>query len=136
VAALVALLPALAACGCGDGVSRLPVEGTVLVDGVPLRGMKGAVVFIPEKSEGNDSPPNAVGDIDTEGRYRLFTTGKPGAPAGHYKVVVGAGPPGAERDESRLAVHPRYAVESNTPLRQEVVADPGPGHYDLNLTSR
>jgi hypothetical protein len=130
------LLLVLAACGSGDGVNRLPVEGTVLIDGKPLRGMKGAVGFVPDKSSGNDSPLRAEGEIDAEGRYLLFARGKPGAPPGQYKVAVSAVPPGAERDASRLAVHPRYVVEDNTPLRVEVVPDPTPGHYDLKLKAR
>jgi hypothetical protein len=94
------------------------------------------VGFVPDKSSGNDSPLRAEGEIDAEGRYLLFARGKPGAPPGQYKVVVSAVPPGAERDASRLAVHPRYVVEDNTPLRVEVVPDPTPGHYDLKLKAR
>jgi hypothetical protein len=134
---VVPFLLALAACGCGgDGVHRLPVEGTVLIDAEPLRGMKGAVLFLPDKSRGNESPLRGEGEIDAEGRYVLFAHGKPGAPPGHYKVVVSAVPPGAERDASKLAVHPRYVVEADTPLQVEVVSDPAPGHYDLKLTAR
>ncbi len=137
VPSLGALLLALAACGCGgDGVQRLPVEGIVYLDGEPLRGMTGAVTFIPDLSRGNESPLRGNGEIDAEGRYTLFAGGKPGAPPGHYKVLVGAAPPGTDRDESRLVVPPRYVVERDTPLRMEVVPDPEPGHYDLRLTTR
>jgi hypothetical protein len=132
----VVLLLALPAWGCGDGIARVPIEGTVLIDGAPLRGMTGAVTFIPDKSRGNDSPLRAAGPIDKEGRYMLFTKGKPGVPPGHYKVVVSAVPPGAERDASRLAVHPRYVVEQHTPLEAEVVVESAPGRYDLKLTAR
>jgi hypothetical protein len=134
---LVPFLLALAAGGCGgDGVHRFPVEGVVLIDGKPLRGMKGAVLFLPDKSRGNESPLRGEGEIDPEGRYVLFTQGKPGAPPGHYKIVVSAVPPGAERDASKLAVHPRYVSEADTPLHVEVVSEAGSGHYDLQLTAR
>jgi hypothetical protein len=136
VPTFVPFLLVLAAGGCGDGINRVPVGGTVLMEGEPLRGMKGAVTFLPDKARGNDSPHGAAGEIDPEGRYVLFTQGKPGAPPGHYKVLVSAVPPGAERDESGLAVHRRYLVESDTPLEMEVVPDPAPGRYDLKLTAR
>jgi hypothetical protein len=106
----VALLLALPAWSCSDGIPRVPIEGTVLVDGKPLVGMTGAVTFIPDKSRGNDSSFRAVGLIDKEGRYTLFTKGKPGAPPGRYKVIVSAVPPGSERDASRLQIRGADAI--------------------------
>ncbi len=131
------VLLAFLAGGCGDGVGkRVPVSGGVLVDGAPLRSMTGMVTFIPDKSRGNDSPHSASGAIDSEGRYVLSTKGKQGAPLGHYKVVVSAVPPGADRDNSRLALHARFSVEQTTPLVVEVVASPAPDTYDLKTTTR
>jgi hypothetical protein len=136
VGTTIVLLLALGACGCGDNIPRAPVEGTVLIDGAPLRGMTGAVTFVPNASRGNDSPLRATGTIDTDGRYTLFTSGKPGAPPGHYTVLVTAVPPGAARDESKLAIPARYGGERTTPLEMEVVSEPSPGRYDLKLTRR
>jgi hypothetical protein len=130
------LLLILSACGCGDGIPRVPVEGTVLVDDVPLRGATGAVTFLGESATAKDNAPRASGTIDREGRYVLFTQGKPGVPPGRYKVLVTAVPLGAERDDTRLAVHPRYAAEQSSPLTVEVVRAPEAGHYDLKLTRR
>jgi hypothetical protein len=132
----VALLLALSAGGCGDNITRAPVEGTVLIGGAPLRGMTGAVTFVPDAARGNGSPHRATGTIDRDGRYTLFTRGKPGAPPGHYKVLVSAVPPGAQRDDSKLAIPARYGGERTTRLEMEVVTDPAPGRYDLKLTRR
>src|SRR5205823_1414977 len=93
----VAWMFCLFVAGCGDGIgTRYPVEARVLVDGEPLTGMTGKVIFVPDKDKGNKTPVNAGGDIDAEGRYKLSTKGKPGAPAGWYKVVVSAVPPGTD----------------------------------------
>jgi hypothetical protein len=132
----VILLLVLPSLGCGDDILRVPVEGVVLRNSQPLRGMTGAVIFLPDKARGNESLFRATGTIDPEGRYVLFTKGKPGAPPGHYKILVSAVPPGAEREESKLAVPSRYGVEQSTPLRMEVVSDPAPGRYDLKLAAR
>jgi hypothetical protein len=132
----VVLLLALPVCGCGDGIPRAPVEGTVLFDGAPLRGMTGAVTFVPNTSRGNDSTLRATGTIDGDGHYILLTNGKPGAPPGHYKVLITAVRPGANRDESKLAIPARYGGERTTTLEREVVTEPSPGRYDLKLTRR
>src|SRR4051794_8076203 len=81
--------------GCGDGVgTRYPVEGQVLVDGAPLAGMSGQVTFEPDQTKGNKTPVSPSGEIDKDGRYKLSSKGKPGAPAGWYKVAVSPVPPG------------------------------------------
>jgi hypothetical protein len=124
--------------GCADGVgTRHAVEGHVRLNGSPLRGMAGTVMFVPERAKDNTAPVNPIGAIDTEGRYKLATKGRPGAPAGWYKVVVNPVPPGTgDRDDVRRpAIHPRYTTEKTTPLLVEVVAEPGSGAYDLK-TSR
>lgn len=132
-----ALLPLVLACGCGErGIPRVPVKGEVLVNGKPLRGMKGAVTFIPNPDKGNESSQLATGALDADGQYVLATKGKPGVRPGHYKVVVSAVPPGADRDSAKLAVPPRYAVEKSTPLEVEVVASPPAGGYPLKLTTK
>lgn len=134
---LLAVVALSLACGCGDSVGPChAVEGGVRVDGKPLRGMTGFVTFLPDKARGNNTPFSPRGELDREGRYTLSTKGKPGAPPGWYKVVLTAMPPGAERDNARLAINLRYTVEKTTPLTREVVADPAPGAYDLDLKAR
>jgi hypothetical protein len=135
---LILALTALAAYGCsGNDVGPCePVSGIVTLEGQPLRGVVGSVDFVPDRTQGNNSTFIAHGTLDGQGRYKLSTRGKAGAPPGWYKVVVSATPPGADRDSARLAVHPRYAAESTTPLTREVVADAPPGAYDLKLTRK
>jgi hypothetical protein len=132
-----ACLFGLSAAGCSDGVgTRYPVEGQVLLKGTPLRGMAGRVMFVPDRAKGNTAPVNPIGAIDAEGRYTVASKGKPGAPAGWYKVVVNPLPPGAgdREDVKRPAIHARFTTEKTTPLQIEVVAAPGAGAYDLKTT--
>jgi hypothetical protein len=130
------LLAGLAA-GCGDGVGkRVPVEGRVLVEGEPLTRAGGTVAFVPDPGKGNRGTFWAVGPIDADGRFTLATRGKAGVPAGWYKVVVKATPPGADDRETQPDPlhHPRFAAANTTPLSVEVVTAPSAGAYDLVVT--
>src|SRR2546423_4286998 len=60
-----ALLASLVAPGCGDGLGpRYPVEGQVLLNGKPLQGLSGSVVFVPDQTAGNGRPTGASGSLD------------------------------------------------------------------------
>jgi hypothetical protein len=135
------LVAACLVAGCDDGVGkRLPVEGRVLVDGQPLRGASGTVVFVPDREKGNPCPVSPTGTIDAEGHYKLTTKGQPGAPAGPYVVTVSALPPGTgDREvvkQQQQLHHPKYAAEKTTPLKVEVTASPEAGAYDLKVTRK
>jgi len=133
-----ACLLGLSVAGCSDGIGTCyPVTGRVLLKDAPLPGMAGKVMFVPDQAKGNKVPANPIGTIDAEGRYSVATMGRPGAPAGWYKVVVNPLPPGAgDRDDVRRpTIHARYTTEKTTPLLIEVVAAPTAGAYDLK-TSR
>jgi hypothetical protein len=135
----VSLVIACLVAGCGDGVGkRLPVEGRVLVDGQPLRGASGTVVFVPDRAKGNQCPVSPTGTIDAEGNYKVSTKGQPGAPAGFYVVTVSALPPGTgDREVVKQALHhPRFAAEKTTTLRVEVTASPSADAYDLKVTRK
>jgi hypothetical protein len=138
------VLGLLAVAGCGDGVGkRYPVSGKVLVEGRPLVGKTGAVVFKPDRLKGNPNTVEAVGTIDAEGNYALSTLGKPGARQGWYKVIVTVAEPGQSRIENRtttgrkskttLVIPARYADDEKSGLLKEVVAEATPERYDLNL---
>jgi hypothetical protein len=118
--------------GCAS--QRLePVSGKVTVDGKPLE--KGAVVYTPEES--NPFKEEVRGDI-TNGDYTLFTQGRPGAPAGPYKVTVsGAQVPSNPKDPYSVPVNlvnVKYTDLAKTDIRIEVTASPAAGAYDLKLT--
>jgi hypothetical protein len=129
--------------GCGgtyiDGVRLYPVSGTILVDGKPLTDVpQGGVSFHPDAAKGNTSMHIPTGKIQADGRYELMTGGKRGAPAGWYKVRVSAF---ANRIEEgpvtpRYILDPKYYSPEKTDLSIEVVADPSPGRYDLNVTKK
>jgi hypothetical protein len=135
----------LLAAGCDEVGKRYPVTGRVMVDGAPLLGKTGSVVFKPDPAKGNKSKFEAVGTIDADGTYTLATKGKAGVPPGWYKVVVIASEPGQAQANNRIAtgrglkappplISPVYANEATSGLVIEVVADPAADVYDLNLT--
>lgn len=136
---LAGLLALPFAVGCGDpGPVLVPVKGSVSVGGKPLA--VGSVSFRPDASRGNTSAHHPTGSIAADGSFELVTLGKPGAPVGHYKVLVFAD---ANTDaKTNTAAHPKppawltdpkYTTEKTTDLRAEVVATPEPGRYDLKL---
>jgi hypothetical protein len=124
---------AVAAAGCGGPLH--PVEGQVLLNGKPLQGKTGAVVLRPDASKGNDSTAAPFGQLKPDGSYSVATDGKPGAPPGWYKVILMVTDPADNpNEEPRRVLHRRYETEADTPLAIEVVASPGPGSYDLQLS--
>ena len=79
----IALLVFLAAVGplTGCGVTLLPVQGVVTLDGKPVEGA--TVVFT-----SSDGKSSASGMTDAAGGFALSSGDKPGAAAGTYKVTV------------------------------------------------
>jgi hypothetical protein len=133
VQAGVVLALAVAAAGCGG--SRYPVDGRVLLKGKPLQGKGGAVVLKPDASKGNKGSASSVGLLQRDGSFSVLTNGRPGAQSGWYKVVIIATEPGANPNEdSRRLLNARYQTEATTPLAVEVVANPSPGRYDLQVS--
>lgn len=76
--------------GCG-GVKRIPVAGTVTLDGKPMDDV--IITFAPDAAKGNTAPITCKSPVK-EGRYELQTTGTTraesgsGVPPGWYKVIV------------------------------------------------
>jgi hypothetical protein len=126
--------------------------GKVTVAGTPLQlpeerdenGVipRGLVMYLPQAVPGVPVPLLATGAIDKEGNYRLMTGGKPGAPVGRYKVVVTVGATFALGKDGRPEYRPRktnsfderYSQIDRTPFIINVVDNPKPGAYDLDLT--
>jgi hypothetical protein len=124
---------AIAGCGSG-GTSLLPVEGKITSDNNPLT--KGSIAFHPDAAKSNSSKKVAAADIAENGSYKLFTDGKPGAPAGWYKVtVVSAAEPDNTKPEAPVKsfVAPRYADPKLTDQSIEVKAG---GSYDLKVSAK
>jgi hypothetical protein len=143
-----ATLPALLACffllggGCGKSETLYPVSGKVTLGTAPMTG--GIVTYIPDESKGNKSKHSPTGKIGSDGTYTLTTEGKPGAPAGHYKVTVsgempgmgGGTTPGEAPGKATLGgqgpkVDPKFTNPATTPLTKEVTS--GGKDYDITV---
>jgi hypothetical protein len=123
--------------GCG-GVRRIPVAGTVTLDGQPFTG--GHLVFSPDSAKGNTLRINCRGRI-VDGHYDLETNGVTrsesgsGVPLGWYKVTF------VMLEESTkkhpvvpINVNNKFRSVDTTPLSVEVKDNPEPGAYDFKLT--
>lgn len=119
-------LAIVAGCDGGKFGKLYPVAGQVKVDDITVNG--GNVIFAPVKSM-----PGAtiVGSIDKDGKYSLTTNGKSGAPLGQYKVIVMTKTPGGST--SSVDANPKYMSERTTDINLEVVENPKPNQYDLQL---
>jgi hypothetical protein len=130
-------LGVVALCGCSGGTGKLhTVEGKALVDGTALT--EGTVVFYPVE------PKKALdikGEIGSDGTYKMTTNGKPGVPAGKYKVVVNTVVAKATTDvipttptgvapPPKSKVNARFEDPTQTPLTVEVPQGP----FDLKMT--
>jgi hypothetical protein len=131
-----ALLSALVlfAAGCG-GTKLVPVEGKVMMGNQPLT--KGEVSYHPDVEGGNTQkyPDLPRGKIGADGTYTLSTSGKPGAPAGKYKVTVNpsAGEAPADYSIPKDVIEKSSTLPTTTTLRKEVKADAPAGHYDVTV---
>ena len=108
------------------------MSGKIILDGEPVTGKTGILLLQPDASKGNTSPFLPRGTIDKEGKFTLTTRGKAGAPPGWYKVVVSVSEPGYGDVDDQALIRPDYQSDK-TPLRIEVVRQPQPDAYDLQL---
>jgi hypothetical protein len=124
----------LALAGCG-GLRRIPVSGTVTLDGKPLQD--GLLIFHPNEDKGNKERIGCSGRVHN-GQYKLATsavtrqdTGA-GAPLGWFKVTLTNDLPGMPI----IPVHQRFLRPETTPVEIEIVDNPAPGAYDIKLTTK
>lgn len=124
--------------GCGLGPRLLPVSGKVLLGATPLTS--GVVSFTPDEAKGNKFRGGPIGTIQSEGTYQMTTNGKPGAPAGWYKVTVSTKMPPSASDTAPMKMptsgprlSPKYMSAATTDLEVEVTENPQPGAYDLRV---
>jgi hypothetical protein len=122
----------------GCGVRRIPVAGTVTVEGQPLND--GQLVFTPDSAKGNTSRIVCTSWIK-DGRYDLETNGVSraesgsGVPPGWYKVsfrLLHEG--GKKTQQAPVSVSGKYMDPDKTPLSIEVKDNPEPGAYDIKFT--
>ncbi len=135
-AALVAL--ALLACaGCGSAVHPVPVQGTITLDGSPLKGVQ--VLFDPVVGAGATTPPRSRAVSDDQGHYALkCDTGQDGAVPGKHRVTVMYAMSSHDQETALKSGKPpvpaKYTAAALTPLQIEVT--PGQDTYDLQLKSK
>jgi hypothetical protein len=122
--------------GCGP--KRVPVAGTVTLDGEPLN--VGQLVFTPDNAKGNTSRIVCTSPI-RDGRYNLETSGVTrsesgsGVPPGWYKVSYRNLFEGTKkRPVAPVNVNAKFQDPEKTPLSVEVKDKPEPGAYDFKLT--
>ncbi|HEY7424943.1 MAG TPA: hypothetical protein VH682_12000, partial [Gemmataceae bacterium] len=102
--------------GCG-GLRRVPVSGTVTLNGEPLPG--GVISFSPDTSKGNTVRADCTGPVK-DGHFTLQTSGVTraetgsGAVLGWYKVFLITNLPG--QPKRKIDVNPKYLDPDKTPL--------------------
>jgi hypothetical protein len=135
--------------GCGPGFKVVPVAGKITINGKPLPEADATVLFRPDASKGNTMTRDFAGTVDEEGNYTLYYgDGHKGAAPGWYKVAVVATEPlefrtGPGSKGKRVIAGPpvrktlidnKYTLATTSGLEIEVVENPAPGAYDLQLT--
>ena len=137
------IMTSIGLAGCG--AKRLPVAGSVTLDGKPVSGV--VLTFSPNAAKGNTASISCSGPV-TDGRYELRTiaitnaNSGSGVPPGWYKALVFPMPlSSSERVPKRApegleesAVAPRYMNLATTPLSLEVTESPAEEAYHLRLT--
>ena len=131
---LACLVVALA--GCGGGLERIPVSGTVTLDGKPVEGA--AVVFAPAAGG-----PAASGTTDAQGKFQLTTVNEPGAVPGEHVVTITKqtmhgitedGMPGPGGIRIEWHVPQRYSNAKTSGLKAAVRSDKR--EFTFSLTSK
>lgn len=128
----------LFATGCG-GIRRVPVAGTVTLDGKPFTG--GHLIFSPDPAKGNTHRINCRGRIK-DGYYNLETAAitrddsGAGVPLGWYKVTFMMFEESTKKHPiAPIDIHSRFRNVETTPLSVEVKDNPDPNAYNFAMTS-
>src|SRR5262245_35168488 len=116
--------------GCSE-FTYAPVKGKVILrNKAPMT--YGVVVFMPDTDSKHRMIPR--GKINPDGTYELDTDGRSGAPIGKYLVCLRApNRRSAGKDQPPLPSSAKSLTADDTPLKVEVVVNPAPGAYDLDL---
>lgn len=132
---LICLPSVLFLVGCGEAPVPLhPVSGKVMLGNTPLH--KGEVRFIPDASKGNGFLQFGIGKIAADGTYTAKTFQDEGVKPGWYRVTIFATENEPQESLSWVPiwiVPVKYTKPETTDLLVEVVPEPAPGAYDLNL---
>ena len=133
-ALITVLLIGVAACDPSAADAFIPVEGQVKsADGFLS---KGTVILYPDANKGNSTKHEPRGAIEADGRYKIITHPRAGAPPGWYKVAVIATQPSDPKNPyspTRSLIAEKFGNPDESKLAIEVRKDAPPGAYDLIL---
>lgn len=127
---------AVSTTGCeNSGPKMVQVEGKVTYKGKPVP--RGSVSFYAEPKKGNESKELPIGIIE-DGNYRVVTRVKDGLTPGWYHVAVNAAKQIDPKNPyfTEWLVPEKYSNPKTSKIEIEVVENPAPGAYDINLESK
>jgi hypothetical protein len=129
----------LVVAGCSSGPTLHPVEGTVFLDGEPVKAgenVTGYVVLHADPARGNTNMEDVKADIRPDGRFTIYTRDKQGALAGWYFVTVDLARTNPKDPyDYKPMVSEKYLDKKKSGLEFEVVPSPEAGRYDIKLES-
>ena len=128
------VLSSLAGCGGGAAEAVVPVEGQVKIGDKLLT--KGSVTFFPDTTKGNTTKHEPRGTIDADGKYKITTHPRDGAPPGWYKVAVQSTESSDPKNPYAMPKHlipEKFGKAETSKLMIEVRKDAPAGAYDLEL---
>jgi hypothetical protein len=126
-------LCAVIATGCEQsGPKMVQIEGKVTYKGQPVP--RGTVSLYAETKKGNQSMEVPIGIIE-DGFYHVMTRTKEGATPGWYQVAVNAAKQIDPKNPyfTDWLVPEKYSNPKTSKLEMEVVENPPPGKYDINI---
>ena len=129
-------LCAVIATGCEQGGPKMvQIEGKVTYKGKPVP--RGTLSLFAETKKGNQSMEVPIGIIE-DGYYHVKTRTKDGATPGWYQVSVNAAKQINPKDPyfTDWLVPEKYSNPKTSKLEMEVVENPAPGKYDINIESK
>jgi len=131
--------------GCSEEPTRYEAGGTVTFDSKPVENA--TLAFVPDAGLAGQA------QTDKDGKYKITSVGKPGLPAGKYKVSIKAttgggfagGTTADEKKEKMMdmmmkgpkdvvdVIPPKYSDPQTSGLTAEVTSDPKKNVFDFSL---
>jgi hypothetical protein len=127
---------AVSLLGCEkSGPKMVPVEGKVTYKGKPVP--RGSVSFFANNKKGNQSMEVPIGTIE-DGTYHVITRITEGMTPGWYNVAVNAAKQIDPKNPyfTEWLVPEKYSNPKTSKLELQIVENPAPGAYDINLDSK
>jgi hypothetical protein len=134
-ASFIAVVCCVLLTSCSKPEDRtVPVEGQVRFEGKLLT--TGTVIFSADAGKGNTTQHEPRGAIQPDGRYKVMTHPREGAPPGWYKVAVVSTEPSDPKNPysmPRSLIPEKFGKVEESGLAIEVRASAPARAYDLEL---